>query len=126
MDRKKWKTKIKNASKKAGTYQPFFDSVIDTLAGILEKRDKAEESYVESGEVAVIEYTNKGGATNTVQNPALKLINELNRDALAYWKELGLTSRSYKEFTKGTTQSEEGSKLEKALNEISKELGKSP
>ena len=44
----------------------------------------------------MIEYTNKGGSTNHIQNPLLKLANELNRDALTYWKELGLTPAGLK------------------------------
>lgn len=96
MDQRKWKNKIKKASRDAGTYQPYFDHVIDTLASILEKRDEAEAQYIESGSCPLIEYTNKGGATNFVKNPALVLWDDLNKSALAYWRDLGLTPAGLK------------------------------
>ena len=96
MEAKKWKTKIVKAMKDAGTYQPYFESVILTLAGILEKRDEAEVFYIRSGGSPIVKHTNKGGSTNLEQNPALRLINDLNRDALQYWRELGLTPAGLK------------------------------
>ncbi len=96
MEKKKWKAKIKSATKKAGTYEPFFDSVIDSLAATLEKRDEAEAAYLENGAQPVIEYTNKGGATNLSKNPALILWDDLNKSALAYWRDLGLTPAGLK------------------------------
>ena len=91
MKREAWKRRIVEATREAGTYQPFFEPVIDTLAGILEKRDESERLYNASGASPIVKHTNKGGATNLEQNPALRLINDLNRDALQYWRELGLT-----------------------------------
>lgn len=125
-DRKTWKTKIRAATKKAGTYQPFFDAVIDTLAGILARRDDAEKLFETSGGNILVKHTNKGGATNIEQNPALRLINDLNRDALAYWRDLGLTPAGFKKLIDGaiTTESE-ASALEKALNGIAEKLEKS-
>ncbi len=96
MEQKKWKNKIKKACRNAGTYQPYFDHVIDSLASILEKRDEAEAQYIESGSLPVVEYTNKGGATNMSKNPALVLWDELNKSALGYWRDLGLTPAGLK------------------------------
>lgn len=118
MKRRAWKSKIKKACKTAGTYQPFFDSVIDSLAGILEMRDAAEVQYIENGASPVVEYTNKNGATNIVKNPALVIIMEINAQALAYWRELGLTSKAYKAMTGGLTVPEEESSLEQVLAEL--------
>ena len=113
--------------KKAGTYQPFFDSVIDTLAGILERRDDAQDLIESSGAILLVKQTNKGGATNIEQNPALRLINDLNSDALAYWRDLGLTPAGLKKLKDmPISVKEEVSGLEKALNGIAKELGDSP
>lgn len=121
-----WKKKIKEAATAAGTYQPFFDYVIDTLSGILERRDDAEKIFKEQGKELVVEHTNKGGATNIEQNPVLRLINDLNRDALAYWRDLGLTPAGFKRLNDMSVKpKEELSALEKALDGISKELGKS-
>lgn len=99
MKKRTWVKRITEACKKAGTYQPYFDNVIDTLAAILEKRDSAEERYIESGEEPIVEYTNKAGATNESINPALHLWDKMNTSALAYWKELGLTPSGYKKIT---------------------------
>lgn len=96
MKKASWRKKIRQAAEAAGTYQPCFDSLIDTLAGILEKRDNAEETFIRTGGNVLVQHTNKGGNTNIVQNPALRLVNDLNRDALAYWRDLGLTPAGLK------------------------------
>ncbi|MBR3124639.1 MAG: P27 family phage terminase small subunit [Mogibacterium sp.] len=101
MKKKTWKTNIKNACLEAGTYQNYFDHVIDALAGILELRDAAEDQYQRDVELdgtcqMVIEQTNKSGFTNRVKNPLVTLIDDLNKTALAYWKELGLTPAGLK------------------------------
>lgn len=96
MKKSSWKNKIKKDCEAAGTYKPFFDSVIDTLAGILERRDEALDIYQKSGGNPIVKHTNKAGASNLEQNPALRLVNDLNRDALAYWRDLGLTPAGLK------------------------------
>ena len=96
MERKKWKSKIKRACKTAGTYRPFFESIIDTLAAIMETRDNVREKYESEGAVPVVRHTNKGGATNLVKNPALVILMECDAQALAYWRDLGLTPAGYK------------------------------
>lgn len=96
MEQRKWKNKIKKACREAGTYQPYFDHAIDTLAAIMEKRDETEAAYIESGSQPVVEHTNQGGATNIAKNPALVLWDELNKSALAYWRDLGLTPAGLK------------------------------
>ena len=96
MKRRTWKERIRKACKEAGTYQTYFDSAIDTLAGILETRDDVEQKYIESGTEPVIEYTNKSGSTNMIKNPLLSTYDEMNKTALMYWKELGLTPSAYK------------------------------
>lgn len=118
MTAKEWERKIKQACRKAGTYKPFFNSVIDTLADIMEKRDQAQDIFVESGGSIICDYTNKAGATNSIQNPMLRLINEYNRDALAYWRDLGLTPAGYKKLTADVVEKKEGGSLEKLLEKI--------
>ena len=92
-----WRKKIKTACETAGTYQPFADHIIDTLAGILEMRDDAVEKFRLTGGNTIVTHTNKGGATNIVKNPALVVISEMNAQALQYWAALGLTIKSYKQ-----------------------------
>lgn len=80
----------------AGTYKKFFDYTIDTLAGILEKRDEAAELLAEDGQQIVVEQTNKAGHTNKVKNPAFIVWDDLNKIALVYWRDLGLTPAGLK------------------------------
>lgn len=121
MDKKKWKKKIKKCCEEAGTYRPFFDPVIETLASILEKRDKAQEEFEGTGQKIIVLHTNKGGATNITQNPALRATNDLNRDALTYWRELGLTPSGLRKINENVMKTNERkSALEEALIEMSK------
>lgn len=116
MDRTQWKKRIKKSCKDANTYQPYFDDVIDTLASILERRDAVEEEW--DGDV-IVEHTNRSGISNKEQSPALRLINDLNRDALTYWKELGLTPASLKRINETAMQNKKKeSALEKALKSL--------
>ena len=96
MTRKKWKSRIKKACIEAGTYHPSFETAIDTLAGILETRDQAEQDYIDGGCEAVIEHTNKNGAVNIIKNPAFAVVESCNQDALAYLRDLGLTAKGLK------------------------------
>ena len=111
MRKKTWKKRIKDAAEAAGTYQPFFDSVIDTLAGVMEMRDDAERKFIVTGGNTVVTHTNKSGQTNIVKNPALVVVMECNAIALTYWKELGLTSRSYRMMTGGLAPQDEKTDL---------------
>lgn len=115
----KWKRKIEKACEAAGTYREYFDPVITTLADILEKRDAAQKEFIEGGAHIMVEHTNKFGATNYVQNPLVRVINDLNRDALTYWKELGLTAASLKKINEQAIKARiELSPLDKALSEL--------
>lgn len=115
MEKSKWAKKIKELCESAGTYQRFYDPVIETLAGIMELRDNAEEKF--DGRT-VIEHTNKGGSTNLVKNPALVILMDCNTQALAYWKELGLTARSYKAMTGSLNVKVESKSLEDMLADL--------
>lgn len=120
MDKVKWRERIKQASIDAGTYRPYFDSIIDTLAEIMETRDDARRIYYESGGETVVEYTNKGGATNYVKNPALVIVDDMNKIALAYWKELGLTPAGLKRINETALK---GAKDKPSLGAVLKDLG---
>ena len=80
----------------AGTYRAYFDSVIDTLAETMEMRDDARSKYYASGGNSVVSHTNQGGNTNIVKNPMLVVIDDLNKTALSYWRDLGLTPAGLK------------------------------
>lgn len=115
MSKDEWREKIKSACEEAGTYQSFFDSVIDTLAGIMELRDNAQERFDATGGNTIVKHTNKGGSTNIVKNPALVVLMDCNTQALQYWHQLGLTPKSYKAMTGSLDIKVESKTLEEAL-----------
>ena len=96
MTKRQWRNLIRKHAKEAGTYRECFDVVIETLAGIMEARDIAEQKWRDDGAETVITYENKNGAKNLVKHPAIVIVNDLNRDALAYWRDLGLTPAGLK------------------------------
>ena len=118
MTAKQWKNKIAASIKVIKVDPKQYQAVIETLANILEQRDACLARYVDEGAEPIIEYTNKGGATNTVKNPLLILWTDLNTQALAYWRELGLTPSAYKKMTGGTKAEEKGSALVEALKAL--------
>lgn len=118
MKRTAWKNRIIKACKEAGTYREFFNVIIDTLAEILEKRDEVAKEYKDRGGKALVEYTNKGGSTNLTKNPALTLWDDLNKSALAYWRDLGLTPAGLKKIDESAMQKKRKSGLLEALEEL--------
>lgn len=99
MEAKKWESKIKSMCKKSGIIAADYAPVIQTLASILEKRDSVLAEFEAGGANAVITYTNKGGKSNPVKNPLVVIWDDLNKSALAYWRELGLTPSSYRKLS---------------------------
>lgn len=118
MKKRTWEKRIKDACLEAGTYKPFFDNVIGTLASILEKRDEVEETYEKSGGKPIVKYTNKGGATNPTVNPALSLWDSLNKSALAYWRDLGLTPAGLKKIDDTALKEQKKDAFSDALSAI--------
>lgn len=96
MDKKGWIKNIKKAACGVGTYRDEFDTIIDSLATILEQRDVVMDKYIAEGGEPIVVHVNKFGAPNPSKNPLLSLWNELNRDALSYWRDLGLTPSGLK------------------------------
>lgn len=118
MEAKKWKNKITEQCKEVGTYRKAFAPIIDALAQVLAQRDATREELEASGGASVIKYTNKFGATNYTKNPLLVLWNDLNKSALAYWRDLGLTPAGLKKIDEAALKGKKQSALEKALSEI--------
>ena len=115
VDKSAWVERITTSAVSAGTYRPYFDDVIDTLADILERRDAARVLFDESGGNIIVDHTNKAGATNIEQNPLLRMVNDLNRDALAYWRELGLTPAGLRRIDEQSMKQRKKSALGEAL-----------
>jgi len=101
MKKRAWKTRIKKACISAETYKPYFDFAIDELAGILERRDAAAAEYAEDPR-PMIRYTNKNGSVNLIKNPLLVLVDEMTKDALSYWRDLGLTPAGLRKINERT------------------------
>ena len=118
MDREAWVAWITASCQAAGTYRHWFDDIITTLADILATRDEARALFEESGGNIVVDHTNKAGATNLEQNPLLRLVNDLNRDALAYWRDLGLTPAGYKRLNLEAAQAKSNDGFEKILSQL--------
>lgn len=117
MTKDEWFDTIKHATEEAGTYQPFFDLAIEQLAQIMETKDAAQELYKKSGGNPVVAYTNKGGHTNLRKNPALAVIQECNQQALAYWRDMGLTAAGFKK-VQGQAAKEKETSFEDILGRI--------
>ena len=114
MARKTWKSIIESQMCALDIKIEPYKPVIDTLCEILKQRDAVYRQYINEGAEPVCEYTNKAGATNVVKNPLLILWDDLNKSALAYWRDLGLTPASYKKLA-GEKPPERPSILAEAL-----------
>ena len=118
MTKAAWKKKIKADCIQAGTYAEWCESIIDTLAAILEKRDAAEKQFKQMKSLPIITHTNKAGAVNPTKNPALVMWNDLNASALAYWRDLGLTPSAFRKLTGDTLKKERAGGLAEALKSL--------
>lgn len=117
-NREEWKALIIQNCQAVGTFQAAFEPVIDTLAGILETRDQALDTFERSGGSILVKHTNKGGSTNLEQNPALRMVNDLNRDAMMYWRDLGLTPSGLKKINEDAIKPKKANALAEALREL--------
>ena len=119
VSRNRWKKIINQQLTALGLHDEAYNSTIESLAAILEQRDKTYLEFQESGGKSVIEYTNKGGSTNMTKNPLLVMWDELNKTALAYWREMGLTPAADKKLTgEGPKKEEKAKGLAAALASI--------
>lgn len=120
MDAKGWRKHIKSMAEGVGTYRKEFDPVIETLADILEQRDRTYEDFIDSGAEPTIIKISDRGAENIAKNPRLMLWSDLNAQALAFWRDLGLTPAGLKKISDLTIKAEvKESALEKALKGLS-------
>lgn len=94
-----WKKRIIAACESIGVYEAAYDDVINTLAAILEKRDECDKLYKDTGAAPVVEHETKTGSTYLERNPVLRTWMDLNAQALAYWRDLGLTPAGFKKLS---------------------------
>lgn len=93
-----YETTIKKNCKDLGTYRPQFDPIIKQLAEILQLREDAYKQYLDDPR-PVTAFTNREGERYYKQNPIIKTLNDLDKSALCYWRELSLTPATYKKLT---------------------------
>ena len=113
-----WKHKIIAQCEAVGTYKDAFLPAIDALSRLLENRDKVYAEFLDSGAESIIEKVSDRGAVNTAINPQLRLWQELNRDALAYWRDLGLTPAGLKRIDDAAVKKPKVSALAEALKDV--------
>lgn len=118
MDKTEWKEQIKLQTQAAGTYRAEFTPTIDALAEILEQRDRAYEQFVDEGSQVVVVHTLDRGAENTKKNPLLQVWMDLNAQALAYWRDLGLTPSGLKKINEKLMDKPKKSALAEAMKAL--------
>lgn len=118
MDQKWWRKKILKQCQEVDTYNKAFDPVIDALAQLLEQRDNAYEAFVAGGGNPCVETTSDRGAKNMRKSPILQTWMDLNAQALAYWRDLGLTPAGLKRINETAVQKPKESALVRALREV--------
>ena len=121
MNKKQYQTRILTACKNAGTYKKSFDQVINTLADILEERDRVRKQYIDEGAEPLVIIVSDRGAENRRPNPLLRQWNELNTTALAFWRDLGLTPAGLKKINDDNMKEKPaGSALDEVLEALEK------
>lgn len=120
MTAKSWITEIKKQMSLKGVDYSGFGNVIQTLAELLEQRDKLYKQYQNEGSEVMVLYTSDRGQENMIINPLLKEWQNMNRDALVYWRELGLTPAGLKKLNEDSMKPAEQSPLDKVLANLEK------
>ena len=118
MTRLGWKKKIIENMTIAGTYDEVFDPVIETLVDILVERDRIYKQYVKEGSHPLVTVVSDRGAENQRKNPLISAWQEMNRDALQYWRDLGLTPAGLKKIDEKALDKESLSGLDKLLAQL--------
>ena len=113
-----WKARIIESTRAVGTYKDAFLPAINALADILERRDDAYKEWMESGGETCIEKRSDRGAVNMGVNPRFRIWMDLNTQALAYWKDLGLTPSGLKKINEQSMKPRKVNALAEALREL--------
>ena len=113
-----WKKLIIQKMNVAGTYDEVFDPVIETLVDILVEGDRLYKQYTKEGSHPLVTVVSDRGAENQRKNPLLSSWQELNRDALAYWRDLGLTPAGLKKIDENALKKESLSTLDQLLSNL--------
>ena len=117
MEARKWKYVIKKQMTDLGIYRDEFGTVVSSLSALLEERDKVKKQYKDEGSTPLVTFVSDRGAENKKKNPLLGVWQELERDALQYWRELGLTPAQFKKMNQDSPESKM-SDLDRVLWEL--------
>lgn len=94
MTERAWKQYINKQLRDNGNYDiEHYAATVEALAALLARRDAIKEEWMNGGGAFLTEQTNKAGATNQVINPLVKELDSIDRVALNYFRELGLTPK---------------------------------
>lgn len=114
-----WKRKILEQMQAVSTYRESFLPSVNALAEILAQREQAYKDFLSSGEGAVVTRISDRGSENTAKNPRLQVWIDLNNQALAYWRDLGLTPAGLKKIDEDAMKAKKRSALAEALKDLS-------
>lgn len=118
MNKNEYEEKIKAQITIDAECLPSFQTSIDILAEILEERDRVHEAYIKDGARPVIDFTSDRGSVNPKKNPLLMQWQDLNAQALAYLRDLGITPAGMRKLQGTIPTQTQGGKLEKMLEDI--------
>ena len=113
---------IRKQMRSAGTYREAFEPTIMALSEILDQRDNAYRDFLESGAEIVIDFTSDRGSTNKKKNPRLQAWEDLNEQALRYWRECGLTPAGLKRLNEQALKGKPRISFDAVIREICGEL----
>ena len=118
MKRTQWEKKLKSQIKFDAEYIPSFQTTIKILAEILEERDHVREEYIKDGSRPVTIFTTDRGSENLKPNPLLQQWQDLNKTAIVYLRDLGLTAAGLRKLQGQIPKNEPKTKLEDFFKEI--------
>lgn len=106
MQKGAWKKRINSQLENLGTFSPEYSVAVDSLADALAQYDSTMKQWRDSSKAngykslqMVVEYTNKGGATNLSRSPYYIITVQLRDQIMKYCKELGLSPTSLSKTT---------------------------
>lgn len=114
----KKKRQIIERMQQLGTYSVQYMAAINRTAELYLELDALVERYEAEGREAVVEYTNKAGATNLTKNPVRSAIDNVYSQLLAHERELGLTPAAMRKLNEGAAQTKAESPLARAMREL--------
>ena len=114
----KKKRMIVDRMQKLGVYRVQYMAAINRTAELYVELDRLMKQYENEGCTAIVEHTNKAGATNLVKSPIRCAIDDVYSQLLAHERELGLTPAAMKKLGESKPDNQM-SPLEAALKKLS-------